>query len=256
LCEFQSTFDEGRDSEQKIGIFSPDGTRLVTGGTDGLRLWAPAEDFKSCRLISKIKSFESVKDTHWSTDNMHLVVVGPKEGKVIKLEGEKDVQEILTMKLPDSYEYRACRFSPLGNHFFTSQNKHTKEASISKWSLSSKKELLTNRIFPKYHHTTFDVSACGRYLALGSVQGEIVVVSSQNLSKIMEVKAHDFCVTDLTFFVDDSKKGDVSVISCSLDRTIVCTPVKNNVTSAKQLVLLFTIFILLLAFLYQLFLNK
>jgi len=93
---------------------------------------------------------------------------------------------------------------------------------------------------------------------MGSVDGSIVVVSSLDLSKIMFVHVHDFCVSDVTFFTEKiantGKYSDkVVVVSSGLDKFVICTPLKANVTSSKQLMLLVTIFMLLLAILYQIF---
>jgi len=93
----------------------------------------------------------------------------------------------------------------------------------------------------------------GRYLALGSVKGDIAVVSATDLSKLMFLTVHDICVTDIALFVDKSHPQKVAILSCSFDRTLISTPFKPNVTSPRQLLFLVTIFILILAILYQLF---
>jgi len=235
--------------------FSPDGKQLITGGTDGLKWRSPSDDFRSFTLVKKIDNYEkSVKDLHWYSDSSHFVVIGKNDGKVIKLEGESKCEDIFSIKTPTvQHEFRVCRFAPTGGHFFTSQNINKKEASVTKWGLHTKKEIMRRQIFRGYHHTAFDISSSGLYLALGSVNGEIAVVSSSDLSKIMFLTVHSFCVSDVTFFSDHSDKNKISVVSCGLEGAVISTPLKPNVTSPKQLVMIITVFMLLLAILYQFF---
>jgi len=117
-CEFQTAFDSTRGSEQRLAVFSPNGERLLTGGSDGLRLWSPGDDFRSFKEICKLSIFEKyVKDLHWHSDNTHIVVLSQKDGKLIKLEGEA-YQSVFDIKPPTNrHEFRACRFTPSGNHF-------------------------------------------------------------------------------------------------------------------------------------------
>jgi len=90
---------------------------------------------------------------------------------------------------------------------------------------------------------------------MGSVDGSIAVVSSLDLSKIMFLPVHDFCVSDIAFCTEKISSGKysdkVAVVSCGLDKFVICTPLKANVTSSKQLMLLVTIFMLLLAILFK-----
>jgi len=254
-CEFQTVFDDDKFAEQRVALFSPDGKQLITGGTDGLTWWSPADDFISFTQVKKIDIYnKSVKDLHWYSDSSHFVVIGKMDGKVIKLEDKSNCEEIFSIKPRTAqHEFRVCRFAPTGGHFFTSQNINRKEASVTKWGLHTKKEIMTKQIIRGYHHTAFDISSCGRYLALGSVNGDIVVVSSADLSKIMFLAVHSFCVSDVTFFSDHSDKKKISVVSCGLEGAVIITPLKPNVTSPKQLVMIITVFVLLLAILYQFF---
>jgi len=118
-CDFQTTFDESRDAEQRLALFSPNGELLLTGGTDGLRLWTPADDFSSANDLGKVNLFEhSIKNFHWCSDNVHVIVISNKIGKVLKLEGTtSEFTEVFQIKPKTAqHEYRVCRFAPSG-HF-------------------------------------------------------------------------------------------------------------------------------------------
>jgi len=148
-CDFQTTFDESRDAEQRLALFSPNGKLLLTGGTDGLRLWTPADDFSSVHDLGKVNLFEhSIKSFHWWSDSVHVVVISNKIGKVLKLEGTSEFTEVFQIKPKTAqHEYRVCRFAPSG-HFFTSQDIKGKEASITKYGLHTKKEIGTKKFLP------------------------------------------------------------------------------------------------------------
>jgi hypothetical protein len=51
------------------------------------------------------------------------------------------------------------------------------------------------------HHTSFDLSACGRFLALGSPSGDVAVVSTASMSVIALTQSHGFTVTAVTLAV-------------------------------------------------------
>lgn len=65
-------------------------------------------------------------------------------------------------------------------------------------------------------------SPSGRYVAVGSGVGEVILLSVRPLAELMRADAHGFTVTGLAVH-EDLRTGDVSILSCALDRSLAAT---------------------------------
>eukprot|EP01124_Arcella_intermedia_P020445 TRINITY_DN27922_c0_g1_i1.p1 TRINITY_DN27922_c0_g1~~TRINITY_DN27922_c0_g1_i1.p1 ORF type:complete len:379 (+),score=58.80 TRINITY_DN27922_c0_g1_i1:12-1148(+) len=271
--EWQTVFSEHRDAEQKVAVFSPNGKYLITGGTDGIQLYLTHNFVKISDL--SIHKF-SIKDIEWNYESSHIVVLGMKEGSLVKLSHSPKGSTVFEFKVPsEHHDFKKIRFSPSGV-FFTSQNLGTRQASITKWGSYTKRMILSKTVYRGFHHTAFDISADGAFLGLGSVKGDVTVLSSNNLDILMSVLVHSFCISDIAFaFVNQRDRRNLVdrrapsattptpsnqksvVMSVGFDSLVVSTPVTKRSSKVKRFLLLATfLIIVILASLYLLLLAN
>jgi len=121
---------------------------------------------------------------------------------------------------------------------------------IVKWRFNSKDNTWTQErstiSHRYYHHNILNISRDGQYLTTGTANNTVAVFKSSNLSKIFEVKAHEFFVTNVAF-TNDSK----NLISVSADYSCAITEIKKQGNQAYFFIL--AIFIVLLAILIAFF---
>jgi len=250
-------------------MFSPDGTQLLTAGSDGfIIVWKPTENYSNFEKVSEVEAFPKMaKDVHWSLDGNYIVAVQERgEAKIWSFE-MKDKNRLLkqvhSLKPSDAHEFNGCRFGTSGRTLYTSEMVPRKSGKIAKWTVTDKgcNRVKTSKIFSNCHHTVFDISSCGNFLAVASVKGDVLVLRSSNLSPFMSVHVHDLPVPRLRFTkkkrtqAKETRDEDLAVVSCGLDMKIVSTPVRENMNSFRM-VMLFTGFVLLFALIYQFFLKQ
>jgi len=98
---------------------------------------------------------------------------------------------------------------------------------------------MASTVVSKMHLTAMDISACGKYLGVGTAKGEVLVINNSNLNAIMKVESHQLAVTSLCFnrrrkiaekeTVKGTATDNLAVISCGIDKLVVFTPVKENI---------------------------
>uniref|UniRef100_A0A803MZU7 Anaphase-promoting complex subunit 4-like WD40 domain-containing protein n=1 Tax=Chenopodium quinoa TaxID=63459 RepID=A0A803MZU7_CHEQI len=210
------------DVGQQLALtFSEDGSLLAAGGEDGkIRVfkWPSLEV-----LFTEEKAYTSVKDLHFSIDGKYLASVGSGGPcKVWDVTSSKAVASLAKENTVDSD-------LPVG-----------KGGSIISWNTKSWKRITSKHIV-RDAVTAFNVSVDGKLLAIGTNEGDLLIINSSKMQVQMNVKkAHLGLVTALTFSRDSRALG-----SASMDSSVRVTLVQDK--SANGLNYWIIIFIILLA---------
>jgi len=141
-------------------------------------------------------------------------------------------------KLP---QFRSCRFSSNGDQLFTIQSTSRGPVTLKCTNLQieflSKRFSVTvgkcQKVIPaNVPATCMSVSYDGERVAIGTVEGKVIILNSSNLAKIQQFQAHDLPVTALCF-APDSTNMPYDLISSSADSK--CTLMKSQGSSSSFL---------------------
>ncbi|KAL3682196.1 hypothetical protein R1sor_000218 [Riccia sorocarpa] len=182
--------------EQNCLVFSRDGTRLAMGGVDGrLRVF----EWPSLKLVlDKAGAHTEVKDIDFRLDGSMLVTTGD-DGPCRVWDLAK---ESLVTSLPPSKggTLGFCRFSRDGTKpFLFITMREADRGAISIWNTTTWKKTRSRRL-SEDPISAFSISPDGRFLAIGTSEGDIKVVSAYNLAVIQQVRnAHMVFVTSMEF---------------------------------------------------------
>lgn len=228
------------DIGQQLALtFSNNGSLLALGGEDGkLKVFKwPNMDI----VIDEDKAHSSVKDLDFSSDGKFLVSVGSGgPGRVWDVTSSKPVAS-LTKDRDEAVGF--CRFSHSSDNkpVLYTTSVRDEAASIVKWDTSSWKRM-SSKFIVRQSISAFAVSADGKFLAMGTVQGDVVIVNSSSMRVHNTVKkAHLGIVTALKFS-EDSR----ALVSASLDSSVRVTQIKD-VESGKGFSFWIIILIVLIA---------
>ncbi|PFH52522.1 hypothetical protein AMATHDRAFT_74010 [Amanita thiersii Skay4041] len=218
LQKSQGTLDPSDlEDYQKVTVISPDRTKLAVAGSHTLSVLS----FPSLTPIAgPITSEKEIYDVTFSPSSHHLVIATTQNLLVYILQEEgsnKDFSLELsqTIRIPESLStvgdctFRAARFHPQEKSLYTVVNavssrsrkakSVSRQAYICKWDTNSwvmdKNKKASDRGL-----TCFDISACGRFLALGSSDLSISILDSNTLAPLISIlKAHEFPPTTIKF---------------------------------------------------------
>ncbi|KAE9450652.1 hypothetical protein C3L33_17448, partial [Rhododendron williamsianum] len=228
--------NELEDVGQQLALkFNYDGSVLALGGEDGkLRVF----HWPSMEIILDVSNAHaSVKDLDFSPDGKFLVSVGSGgPGRVWDVTSSKPVAS-----LPKEQDevFGFCRFSHSEKNpvlYITSMR--GQGGSIVKWDTSSWKRVSTNHVV-RDPVCAFNVSADGKLLAVGTIQGDVLIINSANMHVQNVVrKAHLGLVTALMFSEDSSLLNMLlivkhvafiyrALVSASLDSSARVTVIKD-----------------------------
>ncbi|KAG5531194.1 hypothetical protein RHGRI_025971 [Rhododendron griersonianum] len=212
--------NELEDVGQQLALkFNYDGSVLALGGEDGkLRVFKwPSMEI----ILDEANSHASVKDLDFSPDGKFLVSVGSGgPGRVWDVTSSKPVAS-----LPKERDevFGFCRFSRNDKNpvlYITSMR--GQGGSIVRWETSSWKRVSTKQVVQD-PVCAFNVSADGKLLAVGTIQGDVLIINSANMHVQNVVrKAHLGLVTAL-MFSEDSR----ALVSASLDSSARVTVIKD-----------------------------
>eukprot|EP00052_Salpingoeca_macrocollata_P028867 m.284097 g.284097 ORF g.284097 m.284097 type:complete len:395 (-) comp22909_c1_seq2:1207-2391(-) len=254
--------DQGGSGFQNVVRFSSDGSRLATGGSDGMvRLW----DYPSLRLLCTIAAHGQqnpppadveIEDLDFDPLGSMVVSVSSSPFACVwrTIDGQRMSQiSWLADRSLDSpaYNFKYCRFASVRGkcRLFTGMVPTSRKQSfVVAWEN-------VEGVWQEQHRAplgqdpvcSMATSADGRFVACGSTEGHITVLSTEDLSVVTKVRAHGLFVTDLAFLAEAGSAG--SVISVSADRYCVRTPIVDK-SSSHQLI---GLFILMLIFVVVLF---
>ncbi|KAG6543925.1 hypothetical protein Mapa_014765 [Marchantia paleacea] len=182
--------------EQNCLVFSGDGTRLATGGEDGhLRVF----EWPSLELVmDQAGAHTAVKDIDFSLDGSLLVSTGDNGPcRVWDLSRASAVTSLTANK---GANLGFCRFSRDGTKpFLFITMREGGKGVISIWNSTTWKKSTSKRL-SEYPISAFAISPDGRFLAIGTSEGDVKVLNAKNLAVVLQVKsAHMVFVTSMEF---------------------------------------------------------
>ncbi|EEF36367.1 SEC12-like protein 2 [Ricinus communis] len=239
LKESEKALTQLEDVGQQLALaFNSESSALAVGGEDGrLRVfkWPSMEIF-----LNEAEAHPSLKDLCFSPDGKFLVSLGGRgPGRVWDVTSSTAVA---SLSKENDEVFASCRFSQT-----TDQTQvlyiaaiTDKGGSIVTWDASS-----WNRIGSKHITrdgiSSFNVSPDGKFLAVGTSQGDVLLLNSTRV-RVQKVvrKAHLGMVTALAFSHDSR-----ALVSASLDSSARVTLVQDVKSGGLSLWLI--IFVILLA---------
>ncbi|CAK9142690.1 unnamed protein product, partial [Ilex paraguariensis] len=210
------------DVGQQLALtFNDGGSVLAVGGEDGkLRVFKwPSMEF----ILDEANAHASVKDLDFSPDGKYLVSVGSGgPGRVWNVDSSTSIAS-LTKENDEVFGF--CRFSQTSDKnlvlYVTAMS--GQGGSIVKWNTTSWKRTTSKRIV-RDAISAFSVSTDGKLLAVGTIQGAVLILNSTSM-RVQNIvrKAHLGLVTALAFSQDSR-----SLVSASLDSSVRVTIVKDE----------------------------
>ncbi|KAG8090551.1 hypothetical protein GUJ93_ZPchr0011g28466 [Zizania palustris] len=220
--------------------FSGQGSILATGGEDGhLRIFKwPSMD----SVLEEPDTKTSVKDLNFSSDE-HFLAVNRSSGPC-RVWDLKSSEAVANLPREAGEIFGFCRFSNQADNsqilFVTAmQGDYGK---IVSWNTTSWTRIGSYKI-TREAISAFAVSPDGTLLAIGTIEGSIIVLSSKSMRALLTVKkAHLGIITTLAF-----SQASRALLSTSFDSTARVTSIgspKSHGTSAWSMILVIILAIL------------
>ncbi|XP_059649554.1 SEC12-like protein 2 [Cornus florida] len=218
--------------------FNNEGSLLAVGSEDGkLRVFKwPSMEI----IIDQADAHSSVKDLDFSPDGKFLVSLGSGvPGRVWDVTSSTSVA---SLQKENDEVFGFCRFSQTNGNslvlYVTSMR--DRGGSIIKWNPTSWTRMSSKHIV-KDPVSAFAVSTDGKLLAVGTTQGDILILNSTSMRvQAIVRKAHLGIVTAL-MFSEDSR----ALVSASFDSSARVTQIKDEKKNGSSMWII--LFILLLA---------
>ncbi|KAL3363760.1 hypothetical protein AABB24_012808 [Solanum stoloniferum] len=231
------------DVGQQLALtFNNEGSLLAVGGEDGkltVFKWPSMEN-----ILDQANAHASVKDLDFSPDGKFLASVGSGPCRIWDVSKSTSVAS-LTKENDEIFGY--CRFAPINdeNQVLYITTMRDQGGSISKWSTTTWRRIKSKRVV-RDPICAFNISPNGKLLAIGTIEGDVLVVSSNNLQVQNVVKkAHLGLVTTLKFS-EDSR----ALLSASLDSRVRVTIIKEEKKSGLSLWIVILVLLIAIAVYY------
>ncbi|XP_074381399.1 SEC12-like protein 2 [Apium graveolens] len=239
LKSSEKIFQQLEDVGQQLALtFDDEGSVLAVGGENGkLRVykWPSMES-----ILDESNAHASVKDLAFSPDGKFLASVGSSgPGRVWDIALSAPIASLKRVK---DERFGFCRFSiSIKNrqilYITTMQDQG---GSIVKWNTTSWKRISSKRI-TRDSITAFSASADGKYLAVGTMEGDILVLHSSSMQVHTVVKKAHLGILTSLMFSHDSR----ALLSSSFDSSARVTLIEDKEERGWSLWVI--LFILLLA---------
>ncbi|URE08614.1 Adaptor complexes medium subunit family [Musa troglodytarum] len=222
--------------------FDAEGSILATGGEDGhLRVfkWPSMEN-----ILDQTDAHSTVKDLDFSSNGKFLVSLG--NSGPCRVWDLTSSTAIASLPRENGEIFGFCRFSRTraDNPILYVTAMHGNQAKLVSWDSLSWKRVGERKI-GRDPISAFNVSMDGKHLAAGTVEGDIIILSSLDMRVQMTVKkAHLGIVTTLAF-TQDSR----ALVSTSFDSNARVTVIESQKSSGPNL-WLFVLVIMLAVLVY------
>ncbi|GMP59191.1 hypothetical protein CsSME_00022570 [Camellia sinensis var. sinensis] len=236
--------DKLEDIGQQLALtFNNEGSVLALGGEDGkLRVFKwPSMEI----ILDEVNVHASVKDLDFSPDGKFLVSVGSSgPGRVWDVTSSTPVA---SLSKENDEMFGFCRFSRSNDKnpvlYITAMR--GQGGSIVKWDTSLWKRVSSKHII-RDPISAFNVSADGKLLAIGTIQGDVLIINSSSMHvQNMVRKAHLGLVTALMISQDSR-----ALVSASLDSSARVTLIKDDKKNGLNLWIIILIILLAMAVYY------
>ncbi|KAG6765936.1 hypothetical protein POTOM_029997 [Populus tomentosa] len=207
--------------QQLALVFNSDSSVLAVGGEDGnLRVFKwPSMEI----IFNEAQAHASLKDLCFSPDGKFLVSLGGRgPGRVWDVTSS---MAVASLSKENDEIFAFCRFSQISDQ---TQVLYVaaitdKGSSIVTWNASSWKRVSSKHVF-REPVSSFNISPDGKFLAIGTAQGDVMLINSTNMCiQTMIKKAHLGIVTALTFSHDSR-----ALVSASMDSSARVTLVEDK----------------------------
>ncbi|KAL0685120.1 hypothetical protein Bca4012_051968 [Brassica carinata] len=233
--EGEEVINELKDVGQQLALaFNQEGSVLAAGGEDGtLRIfeWPCMKT-----LLDESKAHASVKNLTFSESGKFLVSLG---GPLCRVWDVNTSAAIASLSKEKDEMFAYCRFSVdnAGNEVLYIAANTERGGSIITWDTTTWKRR-RSKLMKNYSISAFNVSADGKLLALGNMEGDVLIIDSTKMKTHQLVKkAHLGLVTALTFSPDSRCLVSVSFDSRAKLTVIEKTPEKQGVNWLVMLLL-------------------
>ncbi|CAA7022557.1 unnamed protein product [Microthlaspi erraticum] len=235
--ESREVIKELRDVGQQLALaFNQEGSVLASGGEDGnLRIF----EWPSMNTLhNESNAHASVKNLAFSESGKFLASLGTPLCRVWDVSAAATIAS-LSKEKDEVFGY--CRFSVdnAGDEVLYIAANTGRGGSIITWDTTSWKRRRSN-VFKNNSITAFNVSADGKLLAIGTMEGDVLIIDSKrmNVNQVVK-KAHLGLVTALAFSPDS--RCLVSVSFDSRARLIAIEPTRAKRGISLWAVLLFVL---------------
>ncbi|KAF7849975.1 hypothetical protein BT93_L0053 [Corymbia citriodora subsp. variegata] len=207
--------------QQLALVFSHDGSLLAAGGEDGKLMvfkWPSMDIF-----LNEDQAHKTVKDLAFSLDGKFLVSLG--DSGPCRVWDLASSVAVASLPKEDGEDFRFCRFSQSseGTQVLYVAAVTGRGASILTWNTSSWKRISSKHVV-RVPVIAFNVSADGKLLAVGTTEGDIIIINSTSMKTQTVVrKAHLGFVTALAFSHDSR-----AIASVSMDSSATVTQVQDT----------------------------
>lgn len=225
--------------QQRSLAFSADGTRFAAGGDNGhLRVF----EWPSLRLIlDQPEAHKSIRDLDFSLDAAFLASTGGSGP--CRIWDLSTSAPVASLSLDQAGDLGYCRYSRDGtNPLLFLTVKEGEKGCIGIWNTNTWRKVGIKK-FQESPISAFAMSYDGKYLAIGSREGDVSIISVDKMTLHQRVKrAHMIFVTSMEFSRDCR-----ALLSVSADSSARVTAIEEVKQEAGRVpMLIFILFVILL----------